>query len=62
MASLATALNPNWEEFDRKQKAVHDWRSYVNEETRKLWDRLTLETRIILISNLQEVADQEHWD
>jgi len=60
--NIEQAKNPDWEEFDKKYKRVHDWRTYITPEVRKQWDFIDLEARCIVIHIAQEVADSEHWE
>jgi hypothetical protein len=51
-------INVAW---DRAEK-VHDWRNYVFEPLQKIWGTFTIEQRLVIADNAQEIADQEHWD
>ena len=59
---MEAVLNPDWNEFNRTRKHVHDWRTYVIEPIREKWDHLSLETRYCVVVTCQSVADAEHWD
>lgn len=56
------AVNPNWEEFDREWKHVHDWRTYVPRDLRADWGMLPLIARCAVIHCCQEAAGREEWD
>ncbi len=56
------AENPQWEDFDKQWKHVHDWRTYVTTEIRVAWFDIDVATRCLIISIAQEAADHEHWD
>lgn len=49
---------PAWEEADR----VHDWRNYINDDLRAFWYTFTIEQRVLIGENAQEIASQEEWD
>ncbi len=62
MIDFNEVVDPKWEEFDKEFKHVHDWRNYIPDSVRGIWQRLSIETRIVVIECLQGVADNEHWD
>lgn len=58
-----TAENPEWEKYDNHfGKHVHDWRTYVSDEVRKIWNELPLIAKCAVISVCEEMADNEQWD
>jgi len=56
------AVNPNWKEFDRQWKHIHDWRTYITDEVRTNWDKIPLIGRCAIISCCKETAGNENWD
>lgn len=59
---IESAKNPDWEEFDKEWKHVHDWRTYITEEVKTNWDKIPLIGRCAIISCCKEVASRENWD
>jgi hypothetical protein len=59
---IEEAMNPNWEEFDKQWKHVHDWRTYITDEVREVWNDIDLEARCIVIHIAQASADSESWE
>jgi hypothetical protein len=54
---------PDWQAFDEWQwKHVHDWRRYVGEDVRRIWDTFSDEQKEAIAKNAQEVANKEDWD
>lgn len=51
-------LNPKWDEADR----VHDWRNYISEELRAIWDTFTPEQKRAIAKSADEQASRETWD
>lgn len=51
-------LKPDWNEGGR----VHNWRNYVNEDLRFIWDTFSNTQKTIIGKNAQEAADREEWD
>lgn len=56
------ALNPNWAEFDSRKRHMHDWRTYVTENVRAIWDTIPVEGRMALIDCCDDVASREEWE
>jgi len=56
------AENPNWKEFDKQRKHIHDWRTYITEEVRVIWEDVSLIGRCAIISCCENVAGNEEWD
>ena len=56
------AVYPNWEQYDKQTKHVHDWRSYITDGVRMAWFEIPLEGRIAVIEVAQECADGEGWN
>jgi hypothetical protein len=56
------ALSPDWADFDNRNKHVHDWRTYVTDEVRAIWETIPLEGRMALIHCCESAADREEWD
>ena len=59
---IKDADNPNWKEFDAKDKHIHDWRTYITEEVRENWCLINLLGRCAIISCCEAMADNEEWD
>ena len=51
-------LAPDWGAAEE----VHDWRNYVSDEVRAIWDTFTPEQRIILGRMFDEMGGREEWD
>ncbi len=51
-------IDTNWQEGGR----VHNWRKYVGEKTRALWDTFTIEQKRALAEDADEFADRERWE
>jgi hypothetical protein len=49
---------PLWEKAER----VHDWRNYVGENVRRIWDTLTTEQKLAIGLDAQEQASRENWE
>ena len=49
---------PLWDVKD----SVHNWRNYVDDEVKRLWDYFTDEMKQALAQNFQGIADNEHWN
>lgn len=47
-----------WEKPDRMQ----DWKNYIGDRTKALWDTLPEEAKVALALDAQEIADREDWD
>jgi hypothetical protein len=50
--------SPEWEKAGR----VHDWRNYVGDELRAMWDTFTDEQKRAIARNADVLADGEEWD
>jgi hypothetical protein len=50
--------HPDWEAAGR----VCDWRNYVNDRLRTIWDTFTLEQKQAIAENANEIALREEWD
>jgi hypothetical protein len=55
------ANNPQWEEWDRQWKHVHDWQTYA-QKLRPFWNQLSLEARCAVVAVCEEAASREDWD
>lgn len=42
--------------------AVHDWRNYVSDELRAIWDTFTDEQRRVLHRCFDAMAEAEEWE
>ena len=51
-------LKPKWDEAGR----VYDWRNYVPIGLQNIWDKLSVESRIIIFYLTDTMAHQEDWD
>lgn len=49
---------PKWEETSR----VHDWRSYIPEEVRKIWTSIGYLGRRVIIIICENAAGREEWE
>jgi hypothetical protein len=54
----ATIRNVDWESGGK----VHNWRRYVSDHFRQLWNTLSEREQIILYVVANEAASKEHWD
>lgn len=50
--------NPEWE----KSRRVHDWRNYIDEEVKAIWNTFTPEQRMALAKQADNLASAEEWD
>jgi hypothetical protein len=50
--------NPNWENIAK----THDWRNYVGERTRFIWNEFSLRQKHAIALDAQDLADAEDWD
>lgn len=41
---------------------VHNWRNYVGERTRALWDTFTAEQKVALAADADDMAGNEDWE
>lgn len=41
---------------------VHNWRNYVGEHVRALWETFTDEQKIAIAGDAHDQAGMEHWD
>ena len=48
-------------EWDKAQR-VHDWRNYISDEVRALWDSFTDEQKQAIARQADEQSDVEEWD
>ena len=53
---------PDWEEYERQFCAVHDWRTYIKEPLRAVWDTFTDEQQRLMAENADAIATAEEWD
>jgi hypothetical protein len=51
-------LSPEWDCYGR----VHNWRNYISEEIRLMWDTFTDEQKAALFRQATESADAEEWE
>jgi hypothetical protein len=49
---------PKWDEDDR----VHNWRNYISERLREMWESFTDGQKAAIAESAQEAADREEWD
>lgn len=52
------AINPDWENAGR----VHDWRNYIDDDLRAIWDTFSDAQKIAIAKSAQRQADNEEWD
>jgi len=50
--------DPQWDEDD----LVHNWRNYILEGLRAIWDTFTDEQKRALYENANTIAGEEDWD
>lgn len=50
--------HPDWNEGGR----VHNWRRYVSDDLRAIWETFTDEQKRIIALNADEIAGNEDWD
>lgn len=50
--------NPNFSNPGR----VHDWLNYVSYDLAGIWETFSDEQKKIIAANLNNIADEEHWD
>jgi len=49
--------NPNWENMSKP--LIHDWRGYVDDDTRKNWDKLSTETKRAIYNMAEDQSGKE---
>ena len=50
--------SPDWDEDNR----VHNWRNYVSDEVKALWQTFSIPQKQALAAGFEEVALREEWD
>ena len=40
---------------------VHDWRNYVPDEIREVWEYLSIESRLVIAIIANHISEQEEW-
>ncbi len=57
-------FSPNWSDFHRETRHVHDWRTYVPTPLQHddYWSQLDVKTRAVLIETCECLAEKEDWD
>lgn len=58
MSEQEHADTPRWKEAGR----VHEWRRYIGERTRAIWDTFTPEQRLALMRDAQDASMNEEWE
>lgn len=51
-------LDPKWDQVGW----VHDWRNYINDGLRAIWDTFTDEQKLAIAKNADAIAGNEEWD
>uniref|UniRef100_A0AB39CDG8 RecX-like filament modulator n=1 Tax=Pseudomonas phage RVTF4 TaxID=3236931 RepID=A0AB39CDG8_9VIRU len=51
-------VNPEWEKVGR----IHDWRNYVSDEFKRIWDTLDIQVRRLVYLSADQQASNEEWD
>ncbi len=51
-------LDPRWDEVCK----THNWRNYISDSLRKMWDTFSEAQKAAIASNAQAIADNEDWD
>ena len=49
---------PSWDEAER----VHDWRYHVSENVQAMWPTFTIEQKLALAEQANDIASNEDWD
>lgn len=49
------------ESFENISK-VHDWRNYIPDEIKEIWNDLTLREKQLLFIMAEQQADKEEWE
>lgn len=57
ISDAESITNPKWEEAGR----VLDWRNYIPLELQRIWDKLSIESRIIAFYLADSMAHKEDW-
>lgn len=50
--------HPDWEGAGR----INDWRNYISQELRDMWDAFSLGQKRAIAENADEIASREEWD
>jgi hypothetical protein len=50
--------SPQWD----KATKCGDWKNYINESLRKVWESFNAAQQMLIAANAQEQADQEDWE
>ena len=59
---VQAAREPEWEEFHKQLKHVHDWRTYIPEGFEKNWENIPIECRMYMVGVADNAASMESWD
>lgn len=51
-------MRPEWD----KAGKIHDWRNYIGQAVREIWDTFTPRQKSVLVQAAQAQADREEWD
>jgi len=51
-------LSPDWESAGR----IHEWKNYISEKLRGMWDTFTPEQKAAIAESAEESASREEWD
>lgn len=62
MSIPSEVYNPQWEKFRKESKHVHDWRTYIPENIQKMWNDISVESRLMMYEVADYAASQEHWE
>ncbi len=49
---------PEWDNASH----VHEWKNYISEKVKKIWDSFTDKQKIEIAKQADELASQEEWD
>jgi len=51
-------LSPQWDII----RKVHDWRNYIPDKMKKVWDKLPFNVKLALCTVAEITASLEEWD
>ncbi len=51
-------IYPDWD----KGGKVHNWKNYVSDELKALWEEFSEKQRIVLGENFDSIASDEEWE
>ena len=54
----ASYEHPDWDAAGK----VHDWRNYISDEVRQMWESFTTEQKAAIARQADNLAGREEWD